>query len=338
MTQPAHVQTSHPRRRLGRLAPHPETTHPRLKLADYLHAGYALTVPSVVDYFSHVTTWPMYGNDSLGDCTAAAAGHQREAWTNYGQGTTALTVDASILAFYEAVSGYVPGHPDTDRGAVMQDCLDYWRKVGLAGDKILAFFQINPSDLAEVKAALYLFGGCYVGVNIPSSALDQFDAGKPWDYDPTLDNSIEGGHCIHLAGMDATGLMTVTSWGRTQTVTPAWWGHFTEECWSAASMDWINKSYISPEGLNTDALNALYVQMNPGELPPFPSSGPIPTPGPTPTPTPTPPPVPVVSAADQALANSISGSWLAGKHIGGNAATAAALQAWFKATGLKPGK
>lgn len=332
MTQPAHVQTSHPRRRLGRLAPHPESTRSRLKLDRFLVSGYALTVPTAVDYLSHVGTWPMFGNDSLGDCTAAAAGHLREAWTNYGHGATVMTSDADVLSFYEACSGYVPGHPDTDNGAVMQDCLDYWRKTGLAGDRILAFFQVNHRDLAQVKAALYLFGGVYVGVNIPTSALDQFDAGKPWDYDTHADNSIEGGHCIHLGAMDATGLMTVTTWGRTQKVTPAWWARFTEECWSAASMDWVNASFISPEGLDTAALNAEYQRLNPGQPGPFPVA-PVP-PGPPPPPPPTPP---AVSVADQALAAAVPQSWMGSRHIGGNATVCNALKAWFTATGLKPG-
>jgi hypothetical protein len=247
-----------------------------------------------------------------------------------------LTTDADVLRFYEQCSGYVPGHPDTDQGAVMQDCLNNWRKVGLSGDRILAFFQISPTNLSEIKAALWLFGGCYVGLNLPASALDQFDAGKAWDFDPHADNTIEGGHCVHLGAMDASGLMTVTTWGRTQKVTPAWWDHFVDECWAIASQDWI-RDFKSPEGLDTAALNAAFQDMThqPG---PFPVS---PTPGPTPTPTPspTPPPVPpVVTVADQGLASAISASWLNGQHIGGNSVTQTALKEWFKATGLTPGK
>lgn len=342
MTQPAHVQTSHPHRKLGRLAPHPESTHSRLKLADFLLDGYALTVPPAVDYLSKVITWPMYGNDNLGDCTAAAAGHMREAWTEYGQGATTLTTDADVLAFYEAVSGYIPGRPDTDQGANMQDCLAYWRKVGLAGDTILAFFQVDPSNIAEVKTALWLFGGIYVGVNLPSSALDQFDNNQAWDYQPQLDNTIEGGHCVHLGALDSAGLMTVTSWGRTQKVTPAWWSRFVVEAWSAVTMDWV-KANESPEGLDTAALNAAYLDIThqPGPGPfPVPVTPPAPPPAPTPPgpgPVPPVPPVPVVSVADQALANSISVSWLDGTHIGGNAKVQTALAAWFKATGLTPG-
>lgn len=346
MTQPAHVQTSHPGRKLGRLAPHSELTHPRLRFEEFLTPGYALAVPAVVDYLGEVTTWPMYGNDTLGDCTAAAAGHQREAWTRYGQGATTVTTDADVLAFYELCSGYIPGQPSTDNGAVMQDCLNIWRRTGLAGDKILAFFEINPKNLAEVKTAAWLFGGCYVGVNLPSSALDQFDAGQPWDYVPTADNTIEGGHCVHLGGVDSSGLMKVTTWGHTQLVTQAWWNQFVEECWAPVSQDWI-KNNTSPEGLDTAALNAQFQQLTgqPGPFPPPPAptpTPPAPTPTPpAPTPAPTPPPTPappLVSVADQALAAAIPESWLDGRHIANNAAVQTALKEWFKATGLTPGK
>jgi hypothetical protein len=334
MNQPDHVQSSRPGLKLGRLAPHVESTHPRLKLGEFLRPGYSINVPPAVDYVSSVGSWPMSLNSDLGDCTAAAAGHLREAWTRYGQGATVLTTDADILKFYSLCSGYVPGRPDTDQGAVMQDCLNVWRKTGLAGDRILAFFQIDPANLAELKAALYLFGGCYVGVGLPTSALDQFDAGKSWDFNPGLDNRIEGGHCVHLGAVNAAGLMTVTTWGRTQLVTPLWASHFVEECWAVVSQDWI-RDFKSPEGLDTVALNAAFQDMThqPG---PFPVA-PTPTPTPVPTPTPTPVP-PAVSVADQALAGAISKTWLEGTHVGGNSVTQTALKDWFKATGLTPGK
>lgn len=325
--------------RFGRLAPHPESTHPRLKLERFLTPGYALTVPTQVDYITRVLGWPMSLNDQLGDCTAAAAGHLREAWTTYGQGATTLTTDTDVLKFYELCSGYVPGRPDTDQGAVLQDCLNIWRTQGLAGDRILAFFEINPTNLAEVKTAVWLFGGVYVGLNIPSSALDQFDNQQPWDYNPGLNNTIEGGHCVHLGAVDPTGVMTVTTWGRPQKVTPAWWSQFVDETWGVVSGDWI-KNTESPEGLDTQALNQDFQDLT-GVPGPFLVPPPTPTPpAPTPAPTPTPPaPVPpAVSVADQTLAAAIPSGWLDGTHLGNNRAVAVALQAWLKATGLTPGK
>lgn len=327
MTQPSHVQTSHPHRKLGRLAPHPEVTHLRLTLTRFLVPG--LNVPPAVDYLSKVRSWPVALNDSLGDCTAAAAAHQRTAWTCYGQGAPVVTSDDDVLAFYEACSGYKPGRPDTDRGAVMQDCLDVWRKTGLAGDRIIAFFQLNHRDLTEVRTALWLFGGVYVGVDMPTSALDQFDAGQAWDYSQRADNRIRGGHCVHLGAMDPDGVMTVTTWGKTQKLTPLWWSHYTMECWAPVSQSWVRDN-TSPEGLDVAALNHAFQALThqPG---PFRAS-------PTP-PAPVPPATaPVVSTADQALAEAIPASWLQGRHIGGNATVQAALQSWFDVTGLEPGK
>lgn len=325
------VVTPVPQLKYGRLAPHPESTHPRLKLARFLRPGFALTVPGAVDYLSRVYSWPVYANDSLSDCTAAAAGHLRQAWTCYGQGATTVTADSDVLAFYEACSGYQPGNPSTDNGAVMQDCLGYWRQTGLATDKILAYFQVNPADLAEVKTAAWLFGGLYVGVNLPISALDQFNAGQPWDLNPSADNRIDGGHCVHLGAIDSAGVMTVTTWGKTQRVTPAWWRQYTEEAWAVATLDWV-RNYQTPENLDTTALNAEFQQLT-GEPGPFPAA-PAPT---TTPPSPAPQPGGGPSVADLALAHAVHPRWLTTRHLlPGNHTVAAALTAWFTATGLTP--
>lgn len=265
---------------MGRLAPYPEEIRARLHFGEFLTATATINVPPVVDFLFSVPSFPMFGNDALSDCTAAAAAHLREVWTAYAQGSASVTSEADVITFYELCSGYNPANPATDRGAVMQDCLDVWRKTGLSGDKILAFFQINPTDLAEVKAALYMLGGNYVGINFPRSAMAQFNAGQPWTYDPNADNTIIGGHCVHLGAVDANGLMKVTTWGRTQVVTADWWGRFVEECWGVASNDWI-KGYKAPNGLDTAKLNAAFFQITKGQPGPFPEA-PAPTPIPAP--------------------------------------------------------
>lgn len=308
---------------MGRLAPHSEETHARLHFGDFLTATATISVPPVVDYLFAVSGFPMFGNDQLGDCTAAAAAHLREVWTAYGQnGPATVTSEADVIAFYELCSGYRPGDPSTDRGAVMQDCLDNWRKTGLAGDKILAFFQINPTDLAEVKAALYMLGGNYVGVNFPRSAMAQFNAGQPWTYDPAADNTIIGGHCVHLGAVDANGLMKVTTWGRTQVVTADWWSRFVEECWGVASGDWIH-NYQAPNGLDTVKLNAAFTEITQGQPGPFPAA-----PAPTPVPT---PPAPVDPDAELWK---VAQPWTTRWHVPGSDThrVSDALAAWGKAT------
>jgi hypothetical protein len=326
MTQPAHVHSARPSRKLGRLPADP--SRPRLNLDRYTSRALISAVPATVDYLSQVTSgWPMYGNDTLGDCTAAAAGHLEEVWSNYGQGRTVTVTDNAVLEFYSACSGYVPGRPDTDQGAVMQDCLKVWRTPGVGGHEIAAFFAVNPTNHDLIRTALYLFGGLYVGVNLPVIAQDQFEQGVPWDV-VRNDGGLDGGHCIHLGAASTTGNYAVTTWGQVQQVTPAWWGRYVEEVWAPVSAEWV-RAGLSPEGLDVATLNADFQALT-GQPGPFPPAvtppAPTPTPGPTPTP-PAPTPVPPVDP-DVALAGALR-SWLRRRRYGASRTLAEEATAWL---------
>ena len=53
-----------------------------LQLAAYVEPAVLLPqIPSEVDWISGIASWPMYGNDRLGDCTCASAGHIIQALT-----------------------------------------------------------------------------------------------------------------------------------------------------------------------------------------------------------------------------------------------------------------
>lgn len=267
---------------LGRNKPYAETDRPRLTLDKYL-TGTA--VPAVVDYASEVVSWPMYGNDQLGDCTAACAGHQIQAWTRYTGAEVAVPQD-DIIQLYSAVSGYDPSTGANDNGAVIQDVLTYWRKSGVpvAGHRILAFAQLK--DLSQVKQALYVFGSVYLGVNVPSSAMDQFDADQPWTV--VQGSPIEGGHAIPLqyAGTGACPYQVVT-WAKLQGMDQEWLDTYCEEAWVVITDDWLAKNGHTPDGLDLQQLGADLAALT-GDPNPFPA--PVP---PVPTPVPVPPaPVP----------------------------------------------
>src|SRR2546425_8758875 len=138
----------------GRKLPHPEVVRPRLHLGQFLTGTYP-PAPAVVDYTSKVPEWPMYGNDQYGDCVWAMIGHSIEAATSYGRGATVEVTDADVLKGYSDVTGFRPDDPSTDQGTVIQDALDYWRKTGVGGHKILAFAQVDIHNPSEVDAALY---------------------------------------------------------------------------------------------------------------------------------------------------------------------------------------
>lgn len=316
----------------GRKPPHSELTHPRMYARDVLTSNYSGAVPAVVDWHTG-TKLPMAMNDSIGDCTIADVSHAIEVFTAFGQGTEVLISDSDVLTMYERVGGYRPGNPSTDQGCVIQDVLNDWRKTGIGnpGHKILAFLQVDWTNLAELKACTWLFGGVTLGVNFPKSAMDQFNAGVPWDFSPSANNTIIGGHDVRLLGMDATGMMYVATWGVIQKMAPAWVAHYVEESWAEADGEWI-KNNASPTGLNVAALNAAFQQVT-GRPGPF-QVDPTPIP-PTPAPpTPPVPPVPVTDV-DKVLAAAIPRSWLDHPHLRFRDANtvADALKAWLISTG-----
>lgn len=310
--QPAHVQTSHPHRKLGLLPPHvSESLHPRLKLRDYLSATYPFQVPRTVDYSPQVRGWGVMGNDQLGDCTAAAAGHAEEVWTAYGMGAQWTPTDQEVIDFYSGSTGYDPRDPSTDQGGIMQDVLAYWRKNGLAGRTLEAFFQLDPGNADELRAALYLFGCVNIGMAFPAYAMDQFDSGQPWDvpkHGTRVNSQIEGGHCVLLVKMVQGGNYTVVTWGQLQEVTPAFWANYIGtraggEAWAMAEQDWIREGSAPANALSVDQLNADFKTLTgqpgpftaspaPAPAPPPPAPAPSPSPSPAPSPSPSPSPAP----------------------------------------------
>lgn len=292
---------------LGRLAPDP--TKPRLRLGARLDRG-APAAPPLADWLSRVADWPMYGNDRIGDCTIAGAGHIIQALSTYGQGTTATVGDDDVLAAYSAVSGYDPLTGRNDNGAVMQDVLNYWRRSGIGGHRILAFAEVDVRDRTEVERAISVFGHVYIGIDMPTSAMDQFDAGRPWDV-VRRDGGLEGGHAVNVGAYSRPGAaFTAVTWGRVQALTEAFWDRYVAEAWVIITPEWLSAAGTSPGGVDLYGLGEDLAELTGGPNP-FPAPEP---PGPVPGPVPEPVgPAPVV-VADVALATAMQ-NWLHAKGL-----------------------
>src|SRR6266581_2764351 len=110
-------------------------------LAKYIDDQVALPqVPASVDWSQKVATWPMYDNDTLGDCTCAAVGHMEETWSA-NAGEPEVPTDKAVTDLYLAT-----GKADTGRYCL--DVLNYWQSTGFGSDdeKILAFAQIDEKN------------------------------------------------------------------------------------------------------------------------------------------------------------------------------------------------
>jgi hypothetical protein len=98
----------------------------------------------------------------------------------------------------------------------------------LFGAKIDAYAPVDVKDLVELHQAVAFYGGCYLGIECPQSAQEQFQNGQPWTFVPG--SPIEGGHCIDALGYSANGLLCAT-WGGIALVTFGFLAHFLDEAW-----------------------------------------------------------------------------------------------------------
>ena len=89
---------------IGKLGKLPVRTDVRtLALARYVDTAKLPPPPPQLDLTAHVAAWPMYENDTIGDCTIAAAGHMIEAWTAAAHGQAVEVSDDAVLTAFDAV-------------------------------------------------------------------------------------------------------------------------------------------------------------------------------------------------------------------------------------------
>jgi hypothetical protein len=232
-----------------------------LMLAAYTTAALPAPPPAL-DLTKKVDVpWGMMENAQLGDCTCAAAGHLMMEWTANAKGKIFTPSDKQIVAAYSAVTGYNPQTGANDNGAVELDVLNYWRQHGIAGHKIEAFVALEPANHTHVMDAVWIFGGCYIGLLLPNSAKTQTQNHQPWSVSPqgaTGDGAPNswGGHAVPVVGYDARGL-TIITWGAPQTLTWGFWAAYCDEAYALLSPDFLEKKngqLTAPSGFNLQQL------------------------------------------------------------------------------------
>lgn len=246
-------QINHPivHGKLGKLAPKRKAK--TLRLAKYIVSLPQL--PAVFDWTGKVPSWGMMRNDTIGDCTCAAAGHLIMSWTT-ANSKELVPTDDDIVAAYAAITGYDPKTGEGDTGAAELDVLDYWRKTGIAGRRIGAYASIKPSDIPHIKFAIWAFGGIYLGVNLPLSAQNQASWAMPANQnDPGAVPGSWGGHAVCATGYDADGV-TVITWGQPLKVSWAFFATYFEEAYCLWSPDFITGDKPAPSGFDQNTLRA----------------------------------------------------------------------------------
>ncbi|HZQ04213.1 MAG TPA: hypothetical protein VFA88_09360 [Gaiellaceae bacterium] len=217
-----------------------------LSLARYVDTAVLPAPPALLDLATAVPDWPMYANDRIGDCTCAAAAHMIEAWTAASAGRAVEVSERAVLRAFDAVKLIDPATGEA--GAVELDVLKYWRRTGIARHRIGAFARVHVHNHALVRTGAWLFGGLYIGVQLPLSAQRQ----QVWDWTGRLDGRARpgswGGHAVDVVGYDANTLTFVT-WGRLKEMTWAFWDRYCDEVYALLSPDFLARSE-APNGFD----------------------------------------------------------------------------------------
>lgn len=229
-----------------------------LELAKYINVGALPEIPATLA-LPAVASWPMYGNDQLGDCTIAAAGHMIQAWGEDVGAPTTPPDEWIATAYWEtgtppAASG-TAGSPEDD-GRDEIGVLNYWREPGIGADRIGAYASVDPADEAMVRAAMYLFGGVYTGIALPATAQGQAEwavvgDGQSGESAP----GSWGGHAVPYEAYDADGIELVT-WGGTLKATWGFHAAYTEEVYAIISPDALNTAGSTWAGFDLEQLTA----------------------------------------------------------------------------------
>jgi hypothetical protein len=232
----------HSKMKLGRKAV--ITDSRTLRLAKYISTGLPAPPPAK-DWTKGIVNWGMMLNDKLGCCTIAAAAHAVQVWS--ANTASEVTVpDAQVLQYYEQWDGYKPSDPSTDSGGVELSVLTNWQKSAFGTHKLIAFADPAYANLEQIRQAINLFGGVYIGVSLPATAQTQ----TVWDVVPNGGENAKpgswGGHAVFVPKYDANGFTCIT-WGELKTMTVAFWNEYVDEAHALLSHDWMARKG-SPSG------------------------------------------------------------------------------------------
>jgi hypothetical protein len=232
---------------------------------DLLFTKYVDTsqIPPAPAEFGHETLfppkgWGMLGNDEWGDCAWAGPAHETMLLSTEGDHPAAFTTEG-VLSDYAAGTGFnpnagPPGKNPTDKGSNVRDVLQYRRKTGIvdsqqARHKIGAFVKLEPKSLAQIYQAMYLFQTVGIGIEFPGSAMEQFNAGKPWSV--VEGATIEGGHYVCCVAKRQN--IDVVTWGALQQMTVEFFEKYCDEAWVYVSTEDLQKE-TDPDGFKLGQL------------------------------------------------------------------------------------
>lgn len=241
--------------KLGKRPARPDAV--TFKFSAFFNKARLPTPPAVFGHQRVVRSWGMLGNDDYGDCVWAGAAHETMMWCGEVGKHTVFSTD-SVLSDYSVVTGFNKTDPNTDAGTDMSQAASYRRHTGVvdaAGvrHKIDSYVGLEKGSVSDLMVATYMFGATGVGILFPDSAMEQFNANKPWSVVPGEPDPTDG-HYIPVVGRNSAGNILCVTWGRLQAMTPEFYRKYNDETIAYVSLEPLQTRLISPEGYDEAAL------------------------------------------------------------------------------------
>jgi hypothetical protein len=243
--------------------------------------------PIVADYLSIIKdNLQMLGNDNYGDCVAVAIANERFLVTSALSSTPNYMNLDQVLQIYRTQN---PNFPNDDNGMDMQTLYTWMIDNPLPdGSKLLGFAKEDNTNIAELNAAVGIFGCIQLGISVTQDNMDELNAGQEWD---SVSSPILGGHAVATGGESINDLKIAT-WAQETGLLASFLPNI-DEAWVLIWDEYLhNNQFWKSIDMTTFVADfqAITGQPFPVNVP-----TPAPTPSPTPTPTPVPPPAPVPS-------------------------------------------
>jgi len=228
------------------------------ELSGYLNNENLPPVPKRYNWGKKIRpdNWGDMGNLKANLCTCAAAGHAIMVWTS-STGRLKRPKNEDIMNAYCALTNYDPTTDANDEGLEALKFLKYWRKNEISGHQIIAFAKLQDKNRKQLIQTIYLFGGCYVGLNLPKSAERQYNTTKKWTI-PRGGKKRDAkkgswfGHAVLITGYKDEELRIIT-WGQEMIMTMGFWEAYSEESYAVFSEAFI-KDDKTPTGIDIDVL------------------------------------------------------------------------------------
>lgn len=210
-------------------------------------------LPAIPDSFDvdvpldGVTDDHTFNNLTFGDCVLACRAHHTLRFEKFEQGQLINITDQEVSNEYFKETG------GPDVGLVMLNSLNAWRAGWTAAGKtysIHAFGAIDTSNLAELKAVMFLFNGADTGLLLPRAAKSQFENHKTWEVvsGPDGEPGTWGGHALFLKRVEKaltkTNLTCIT-WGKEHEMTEDFFKVYCDEAYGIVdSLDkWMDPAH-----------------------------------------------------------------------------------------------